>query len=107
MRWRADGQLDFIGRRDRQVKLRGQRVELGEIEAALLRVPGVRDSAVELLAGNDRVRMAFVAPEVEGVESAPAGRCLARGCRTLSSACPSCPAYRAASWTEADFGPRT
>jgi amino acid adenylation domain-containing protein len=71
VRWRADGQLDFIGRRDRQVKLRGQRVELGEIEAALLRVPGVRDSAVELLAGNDRVRMvAFVAPEVEGVESA-------------------------------------
>jgi amino acid adenylation domain-containing protein/non-ribosomal peptide synthase protein (TIGR01720 family)/FkbM family methyltransferase len=45
-RYRPDGNLEFLGRRDSQVKLRGFRVELGEIEAALARHPGVRETAV-------------------------------------------------------------
>ncbi|MET8160163.1 amino acid adenylation domain-containing protein [Sphaerisporangium sp. NPDC005289] len=45
-RWRPDGKLAFLGRRDAQVKIRGHRVELGEVEGRLLRVPGVRDGAV-------------------------------------------------------------
>ncbi|MFI1281016.1 amino acid adenylation domain-containing protein [Streptomyces sp. NPDC020858] len=45
-RWRPDGKLEFLGRRDNQVKIRGFRIETGEIESTLLRVPGVRDSAV-------------------------------------------------------------
>ncbi len=41
-----DGKLEFLGRRDSQVKLNGFRIEIGEIENALLRVDGVRDGAV-------------------------------------------------------------
>ncbi|MDQ1610281.1 MAG: hypothetical protein QOG00_212 [Pyrinomonadaceae bacterium] len=43
-RYRADGTVEFIGRKDQQLKIRGFRVELGEIESVLSRHPGVRDA---------------------------------------------------------------
>jgi natural product biosynthesis luciferase-like monooxygenase protein/amino acid adenylation domain-containing protein len=46
VRWRADGTLEFHGRTDEQVKIRGHRVEPGETRHALGRLPEVRDSAV-------------------------------------------------------------
>ncbi|QZZ33062.1 amino acid adenylation domain-containing protein [Streptomyces sp. ST1015] len=44
-RWKADGTLEFVGRDDGQVKFGGFRVELGEVEAALERCPGVAQAA--------------------------------------------------------------
>ncbi|GLZ41081.1 non-ribosomal peptide synthase/polyketide synthase [Actinokineospora sp. NBRC 105648] len=41
VRWSADGELEYFGRADGQVKLRGQRVELGEVSSAMAEFPGV------------------------------------------------------------------
>ncbi len=44
-RWRPDGQIDFLGRADAQVKVQGHRIELGEIEHALRAHPGIAAGA--------------------------------------------------------------
>lgn len=53
-RWLPEGKLEYLGRRDAQVKISGFRIELGEIENRLLRLPGVRDGAVVVTERADR-----------------------------------------------------
>jgi acyl-CoA synthetase (AMP-forming)/AMP-acid ligase II len=49
-----DGKLEFLGRRDSQVKISGFRIEIGEIENHLLKLPGVREGAVVVTEGADQ-----------------------------------------------------
>ena len=46
VKWRADGNLEYLGRMDHQVKLRGFRIELGEIETMLLQQKEIEEAAV-------------------------------------------------------------
>jgi acyl-coenzyme A synthetase/AMP-(fatty) acid ligase/acyl carrier protein len=56
-----DGRLWYVGRVDRQVKVRGFRIEMGEVEAALLGCAGVREAAVVTVDGGDGVGKRLVA----------------------------------------------
>jgi len=75
-RWREDGQLEFRGRDDRQVKLSGYRVDLGDIEATLARANGVARAAVVLSDAPEPALLAFVSRDPS--QPAPAGAALRR-----------------------------
>ncbi|MFE1593316.1 amino acid adenylation domain-containing protein [Nocardia sp. NPDC058705] len=75
-RWTADESLEYLGRSDFQVKLRGQRIELGEVEAVLRDHHSVRHAAVALVHGptGDRL-VGYVVPAEAQTEAArPASR---------------------------------
>ncbi|MEW2546247.1 amino acid adenylation domain-containing protein [Streptomyces sp. NPDC047002] len=73
-RWSRHGALEYLGRSDRQVKVRGHRVETGEIESALRALPGVAAAAVALVApdgGHERLS-AYLVPHPGGERPEPA-----------------------------------
>ena len=69
-RVREDGAIEFVGRADRQIKIRGHRVELDEIEAAIARLPQVREAVVTLRGDSAQTRR-IVAHLVRADASAP------------------------------------
>jgi amino acid adenylation domain-containing protein len=74
-KWLADGNVEFLGRNDSQVKIHGFRIELGEIEARLASCPGVRDAAV--IASEDaRGDKGLIAYYTSSEEEAPSPRAL-------------------------------
>lgn len=68
-RWLEDGTLDFLGRRDEQVKIRGMRLELEEIENAMLCVEGMADAAVVCELVSQRL-VGFYSGSIESGEAA-------------------------------------
>ncbi|MBE7194128.1 MAG: amino acid adenylation domain-containing protein, partial [Gordonia polyisoprenivorans] len=73
VRWNTRGEIDYLGRTDFQVKLRGQRLELGEIEAVIAAVPGVVHTAATVVenAGEQQL-VAYLAPESVDLEAVAA-----------------------------------
>ncbi|WP_199714483.1 non-ribosomal peptide synthetase [Micromonospora radicis] len=62
-RWLPDGRIEFLGRTDHQVKIRGHRIELGEVEARLLDHPAVAEAVAVLRSAADEPRLvAYLVP---------------------------------------------
>ncbi|HXU45855.1 MAG TPA: amino acid adenylation domain-containing protein [Thermoanaerobaculia bacterium] len=70
-RRRPDGRLEFLGRGDQQVKVRGSRIEIGEIEAALAHLPGVAAGAVVAVAGEGGELRLIASLAVAGADRPP------------------------------------
>lgn len=67
VRYRTDGNIEYFGRRDHQIKLRGYRIEAGEIQSVINHLDGVRDSLVDVIKDQQGIQrlLAWVVAEPE------------------------------------------
>lgn len=71
-RFVPDGEIEFLGRIDRQIKINGQRIELGEIEATLLRQRGVKQAVVDAIEFEGQKKLAaYVVPDLPAGNARP------------------------------------
>ena len=61
MRWRDSGELEILGRTDFQVKIAGNRIDLGEVESAVEQYPGVRRAVATVIDAEKRPRIRVLA----------------------------------------------
>lgn len=80
-RWREDNQLAFLGRRDRQIKLRGHRIDLHQLEGSLLGLAGVRQAHAALV--GDRAEAARLVAWVVVEDGHSLARIAANAARSL------------------------
>ncbi|MDR3436280.1 non-ribosomal peptide synthetase [Telmatospirillum sp.] len=79
-RWRRDGIIEFQGRRDGQIKIRGHRIEITAIEATLAACPDIADAAVVVIGeGGDKALIACVVVATPNGETADAAAAAAAG----------------------------
>ena len=80
-RYQADGIIEFLGRADHQVKIRGHRIELGELDVVLAQYPGILQSVVVVRTDNseDPRLAAYIVPAVSGCPEAAGLRNFMRG----------------------------
>lgn len=85
VRWTAEGTIEFIGRTDDQVKVRGFRVELGEIENAMNAVPGLKDRVVMVRdeGVGEKQLVAYLVPQKESDASSEASATLVETTRAI------------------------
>ena len=70
-RWKNSGDVEILGRKDNQIKLRGLRIELGEVESALSKIPAIKDVVVKIvkIKGNEHLCAYFTASETININA--------------------------------------
>ncbi len=76
-RYLSGGRIEFIGRTDHQLKIRGYRVEIGEIEERLLRYPGIKEVVIDKKEENNYIKLVgYIVLDVEEVNINDVKKCL-------------------------------
>lgn len=87
-RWTPDGEVEYLGRADAEVKIRGHRVDLGEIESVLLADPGIGEAVAALAKGDDDTPATLAAYVVRAVDDEADEAVVSRVFETMEATLP-------------------